>query len=60
VDEALCQFLHAAQKQILVWTVNGREEMLQLRSWGVDGIIADDTKLLVEVLRPTLGLTPKT
>jgi len=52
VDEALCQLLHAARKQILVWTVNRREEMLQLRSWGVDGIISDDTKLLLEELRP--------
>lgn len=52
VDEALCQLLHAARKQILVWTVNRREEMLHLKSWGVDGIITDDTKLLLEVLHP--------
>lgn len=52
VDEALCQLLHAAGKQILVWTVNRREEMLSLKSWGADGIISDDTKLLLEVLRP--------
>jgi glycerophosphoryl diester phosphodiesterase len=52
VDEALCQLLHAAGKQILVWTVNRREEVLRLRNWGVDGIISDDTKLLLEVLRP--------
>ena len=53
VDEALCHLLHAARKQILVWTVNRREEMLDLTSWGVDGIISDDTKLLLEVLRST-------
>jgi glycerophosphoryl diester phosphodiesterase len=52
VDEALCQLLHAARKQILAWTVNRREEMLRLKNWGVSGIISDDTKLLVESLRP--------
>jgi glycerophosphoryl diester phosphodiesterase len=52
VDEALCQLLHAAGKQVLVWTVNRREEMLNLNRRGVDGIISDDTKLLLEVLRP--------
>jgi len=50
VDEALCQLLRAAGKQILVWTVNRREEMLHLKGWGADGLISDDTKLLVEVL----------
>jgi glycerophosphoryl diester phosphodiesterase len=52
VDGTLCQLLHAARKQVLVWTVNRREEMLNLKSWGVDGIISDDTKLLLEVLHP--------
>lgn len=52
VDEAVCQLLRAAGKQVLVWTVNRREEMLHLKSWGVDGIISDDTKLLLKVLRP--------
>ena len=51
VDEALCQILHAAGKQVLVWTVNRREEMLKLNRRGADGIISDDTKLLLEVLR---------
>jgi glycerophosphoryl diester phosphodiesterase len=52
VDKGLCQVLRSAGKKILVWTVNRREEMLNLTSWGVDGIISDDTKLLVESLRP--------
>jgi glycerophosphoryl diester phosphodiesterase len=52
VDAAVCQLLRAAGKQVLVWTVNRRDEMLNLTSWGVDGIISDDTKLLLEVLRP--------
>jgi glycerophosphoryl diester phosphodiesterase len=70
VDEDLCRVLRAGQKQILVWTVNRREEMLRLKGWGVDGIISDDTKLLVDVLasaksnaaqRPdTRHLRPKT
>jgi len=50
IDEHLCTLLHAAGKKILAWTVNGREAMLRLRDNGVDGIISDETKLLIEVL----------
>jgi glycerophosphoryl diester phosphodiesterase len=54
VDEILCATLHDAGKQVMVWTVNAREAMLDLKSYDVDGIIADDTKLLVEVFEPKL------
>lgn len=42
--------LKAAGKKVLVWTVNDRERMLQLRDLGADGIISDDPKLLSETL----------
>lgn len=51
VDEALCRILANASKRILVWTVNTREQILRLSSNGVDGIISDDTALLVTTLR---------
>ena len=40
----------AAGKRILVWTVNEPDEMRRFRDWGVDGIISDNTKLLVQIL----------
>jgi len=40
--------LHAAGKTVITWTVNDPRKMLQAAAMGVDGIISDDTKLLVE------------
>jgi glycerophosphoryl diester phosphodiesterase len=47
--------LHAAGKTVITWTVNDSSKMLQAAAMGVDGIISDDTKLLVE----TLGTKPR-
>ena len=41
IDEA-----HRRKIQIFTWTVNLREDLLRLASWGVDGLISDDPKLL--------------
>ena len=51
VDRELCRMLHTAGRKLFVWTVNGREAMLRMQRCGVDGIISDQTKLLVAVLR---------
>jgi glycerophosphoryl diester phosphodiesterase len=50
VAETLIRELKAAGKKILVWTVNSPAQMRRLRDWGVDGIISDDTRLLVQTL----------
>lgn len=42
----LLKDLHVARKQVFTWTVNRREEMIQFRNLGVDGIISDDTEAL--------------
>ncbi|MGZ4898966.1 MAG: glycerophosphodiester phosphodiesterase [Candidatus Angelobacter sp.] len=42
--------LHAAGKTVVTWTVNDPRRMLRAAGMGVDGIISDDTKLLVETL----------
>jgi len=42
--------IHKAGRNLLAWTVNDKASMLRLRDWGVDGIISDDTKLLVNTL----------
>ena len=43
--------LHAAGKTVVTWTVNDPRRMLRAAKMGVDGIISDDTKLLVQTLR---------
>ena len=51
VDKKLVQEVQSARLKILVWTVNDRDAMLRLAHWEVDGIISDDTELLVRTLR---------
>lgn len=48
----LVEELHAVGKQVFVWTVNKEPEMRRTAQFGVDGIISDDTRLLVKALRP--------
>jgi len=40
----------APGRRVFVWTVNSAREMRKLAEMGVDGIISDDTKLLVETV----------
>jgi glycerophosphoryl diester phosphodiesterase len=47
VTNDLTENLHRAGKKVFVWTVNDRAAMLQFAEWGVDGLISDDTELLV-------------
>lgn len=47
----LVEKLHAADKKVVTWTVNDPRQMLRAAELGVDAIISDDTRLLVEVLR---------
>jgi glycerophosphoryl diester phosphodiesterase len=50
VTWVLVQDIQHAGLKILTWTVNDREAMVRLANWGVDGIISDETKLMVQVL----------
>jgi glycerophosphoryl diester phosphodiesterase len=50
VEKNLVQEVHGAGLRILVWTVNDPEDMQRLADWAVDGIISDDTQLLVRSL----------
>jgi glycerophosphoryl diester phosphodiesterase len=52
VTRELIESLHAAEKQVLVWTVNDAGRMRELAEWGVDGLISDDTELLVKTFAP--------
>lgn len=51
VSELLVREWHDQEKQVFVWTVNRESEMRRLAIWGVDGVISDDTELLVKVFR---------
>ena len=51
VDRMLVQQVQSAGLKIFVWTVNDAEAMLRLAGWAVDGIISDDTELLVRTLK---------
>lgn len=46
----LVEKVHAAGKQVITWTVNDAQQMRRIAQMGVDGIISDDTKLLVKTL----------
>ena len=47
----LIEDVHAAGRKLFVWTVNDKNLMRQFAAWEADGIISDDTQLLVETLR---------
>jgi glycerophosphoryl diester phosphodiesterase len=51
LSRSLVERLHAAGKTVITWTVNDRKQMLRAADMGVDGIISDDTKLLVKTFR---------
>ncbi len=51
VSQELVEEIHQSDLKLLVWTVNDKGSMLRLAKWGVDGIISDDTELLVRTLR---------
>ncbi len=56
LERALCsaatvEALKRAGKQVFVWTVNRPNEMRVFAELGLDGIISDDTALLVKTLR---------
>ncbi len=46
IDIDLIQKLRAGTRKVIAWTVNRKQDMLLLRSMGVDGIISDDTETL--------------
>jgi glycerophosphoryl diester phosphodiesterase len=48
---ALIKRVHNEGKKVVVWTVNRSAEMLRFVQLGVDGIISDDPRLLVNTVR---------
>jgi len=58
ITAASVNFVHAAGKQIYVWTVNDAATMLSLRDMGVDGIVTDNPSLATALLNPVTPPTP--
>jgi glycerophosphoryl diester phosphodiesterase len=50
LSRRLVEKVHAADKAVITWTVNRPGQMRRAVELGVDGIISDDTKMLLEVL----------
>jgi glycerophosphoryl diester phosphodiesterase len=50
LSEKLVQKTHGSGAKIFTWTVNDATRMRQFAAWGVDGIISDDPRLLVETV----------
>jgi glycerophosphoryl diester phosphodiesterase len=57
IDRELLKVVHGSGKFLFAWTVNDRSSMQRLAEWGVDGIISDQTELLVKTLRPPQSRT---
>jgi glycerophosphoryl diester phosphodiesterase len=51
VTRKLVEAVHDLGRKLLTWTVNDPKTMLRLAEWKVDGLIADDTQLLVSTFR---------
>lgn len=51
ITSELIEKVHQANKLIFAWTVNDPAVMRRLAAWGVNGIISDETELLVRTLR---------
>ena len=55
IDRSLIEEIHVGGRKVFTWTVNDERQMRRLAEWGVDGIISDDTALLVRTLGTTGG-----
>jgi len=54
VDEPLIAKVHEAGRRLFIWTVNDRAAMVRAAELGVEGIISDETELLVNTLSPKM------
>ena len=55
VSQQLIDEVHAREMKLLTWTVNEAQDLLRLASWGVDGIISDDPRLLARTFSRQAG-----
>jgi glycerophosphoryl diester phosphodiesterase len=55
VTRKLVEEVHGAGKKLFTWTVNVQKAMRRFADWGVDGIISDETELLVQTFGKPRG-----
>jgi glycerophosphoryl diester phosphodiesterase len=55
LSRRLVEEIHAAGRLVITWTINEPKRMLHAADMGVDGIISDDTRLLVKTLKNWIG-----
>ncbi|KAI8993431.1 PLC-like phosphodiesterase [Pilobolus umbonatus] len=48
--QAFIKQVHDLNKRIFTWTINDPAQMKMCVSWGVDGVIGDNVKLLLEIV----------
>jgi glycerophosphoryl diester phosphodiesterase len=51
VTRKLVEAVQNLGRKLLIWTVNDPKAMLRFAEWKVDGLISDDTQLLVDTFR---------
>ena len=51
VSPGLIRAAHEAGRSVQAWTIDDRDTMIRLAEWGVDGIITNDVRGAVELLR---------
>jgi glycerophosphoryl diester phosphodiesterase len=49
IDKATIDLMHKKKIRVIPWTVNEKEDMKRLKSWGVDGIITDYPNRAAEI-----------
>lgn len=50
ITRKLIRIIHESARKIFAWTVNDAQSMTRLATWGVDGIISNNPRLLVRIL----------
>jgi glycerophosphoryl diester phosphodiesterase len=58
VSRELVREIHGEGRMVFSWTVNDASSMRRLHEWGVDGIISDNTELLVSTFDECKGSRP--
>lgn len=48
ITQEVIEDLHTSGKKVIAWTVNHVVEMRRLMAWGIDGVISDETELLIQ------------
>lgn len=55
VQQESLREMKGAGRKVVVWTVNSAADIKRLSRWGVNGIISDNPRELLRILRPQVG-----